>query len=322
MVVFRLEKKRLISFLDKLKQNYELIAPVKTDLVRFETIKNIKDICLKENAYFPLKDYFFRKREVICTFDGTTIHPSKPYAPARVFFGIRRCDLNGIARQDRVFVHDAKDPHYIEARAKSYLLGYHCDAPPSKYCFCGSMDLEDFHDLMFFDRGNYLLVEVGSEKGRKLIEDHKRFFKKTKITIHEKEKIIKGTDNLQKKDIQPWYDHPDWKKGVDMCFSCAACTTLCPTCYCFEISDEAATENIKSCTRCRTWSSCQLPSFTRVAGDHVFRKEREERFKHRIYHQLAYFKQKYGKPLCVGCGRCISGCPTRIDFIKMINEMK
>ena len=65
-----------------------------------------------------------------------------------------------------------------------------------------------------------------------------------------------------------------------------------------------------------------LPEFTRVAGDHVFRKDREGRFKHRIYHQLDYYKDKYGEFLCTGCGRCIEGCPTRIDFVPIINEMK
>ena len=74
--------------------------------------------------------------------------------------------------------------------------------------------------------------------------------------------------------------------------------------------------------RYREWSSCQLDSFTRVAGDHVFRNKREDRFKHRIYHQLVYFKERYGLNMCVGCGRCIKLCPTTIDFVDIINKMK
>ena len=144
----------------------------------------------------------------------------------------------------------------------------------------------------------------------------------TNAAITQKEKIIPRADRLDKKDISHLYDHPDWKKGVDICLSCSACTALCPTCYCFEIHDNVGTKNPKEGERKRSWSSCQVQEFTKVAGEHVFRKEREERFKHRIYHQLDYFKQKNGINLCVGCGRCIEACPTRIDFVEIINEMK
>jgi len=49
---------------------------------------------------------------------------------------------------------------------------------------------------------------------------------------------------------------------------------------------------------------------------------REDRFKHRIFHQLQYFKDRHGMNLCTGCGRCIRGCPTRINFVKILNEMQ
>jgi len=65
-----------------------------------------------------------------------------------------------------------------------------------------------------------------------------------------------------------------------------------------------------------------LKSFTRVANDYVFRESREERFKQRIYHQMQYFKERYGIEMCVGCGRCITHCPTNIDWVELLNEMK
>jgi len=74
--------------------------------------------------------------------------------------------------------------------------------------------------------------------------------------------------------------------------------------------------------RVRIPSSCLQRRFTRVAGDHVFRYEKTARFKHRIYHQIQYFKDRHGEEFCTGCGRCIRGCPTRIDWVKGINTMK
>jgi L-lactate utilization protein LutB len=36
---------------------------------------------------------------------------------------------------------------------------------------------------------------------------------------------------------------------------------------------------------------------------------------------LEYFRERYNVTLCTGCGRCISFCPTRINWVDMINRM-
>jgi len=318
MNVFKLEKKGLNSFLTSLRKSYTLIAPVKSDVVRFQEIENPDEIYLKEMTYTPLKEFFFKKNETLFTFDGKSFVQPEIKTEKKAFFGVRKCDLNAIHHQDMVF---ANDPYYKKHREGTLLLGYHCPTAPSPYCFCGSLPLIDFFDLMFYDRDDFYLVEVGSEKGQAIIDKFPSFEKHNRL-ITQEEKKIPGSDRLDKKDISQFYDHPDWKKGVDICLSCGACTNLCPTCYCFETHDEGTMKDPIKSERKREWSSCQLQNFSRVAGDHVFRKERDQRFKHRIFHQLEYFKEKYGVPLCVGCGRCIQGCPTRIDFVQIINEMK
>ena len=165
-------------------------------------------------------------------------------------------------------------------------------------------------------------VEVGSEEGAEIISKHREKFKETAGKADDIDKKIPNSDRLHILNLKPLYDNPDWKKGVDMCLSCGACTSICPTCYCFEFKDEVKMANPKEGERVREWSSCQLPEFTKVAGGHTFREKRDERFKHRIYHQLDYFKDRMGVTLCTGCGRCIEGCPTRIDFVDIINKMK
>ena len=322
MVVYTLEKKMLGIFLESITKSYELIAPVKRDLVRFERIEDVSEIYLEKNSYFPLKEFFFRKQETILVYDGRKLASPKIESPERIFFGIRKCDLNAIHHQDKVFIEDANDPFYISARKNSYLIGYHCNSAPSEYCFCGTLELIDFFDLMIYDKQDYYLAEVGSEKGRFIVDKFNEFFSPANRNITQEERKIKNSDRLKNPDISGLYDNPDWNKGVSICLSCSACTSLCPTCYCFDFHDEISTKSPEKSVRKRDWSSCQLPEFTRVAGNHTFRQEREERFKHRIYHQLDYFKQKYGINLCVGCGRCIEGCPTRIDFVDIINGMK
>lgn len=324
MSVYEQSKKEADEFLKILSKKIELYAPIKKTVTNFELIKDFKaisDFSLKENSFFPIKEFFFAKKEVVFNF-GNKLSFDLPKVKQKVFFGVRRCDLNAIKHQDMVFLSKDRDSYYNARRKNSYLIGYHCKNVCNQYCFCGSMNLEDFFDLMYYDKGNKFLVEVGSENGSKLIKKYKKYFKKTNVEIKPEDKIIPNANRLERKDLNKFYDRQEWKSLVELCLSCAACTNLCPTCYCFEFHDKTNIADLSKGSRIRCWSSCQLKSFTRVAGEFVFRSNREDRFKHRIYHQLQYFREKYGKDLCVGCGRCILACPTRIDFVKLINEMK
>ncbi len=314
-------KEKASIFLKDLSSKVTLYAPVKRKLVMYEKITDPASIYLATNAYFPLKQFFFKQKSTLFSYKQGTVLQTETQVEPKVFFGVRRCDLAAIKHQDMVFLEQYHDPHYAAERAASILIGYHCPTAPSPYCFCGSMRLPDFYDLMFFDRGDSYLIDIGSEKGKALISDYQQYFDSTTQSIAPEDKVIPNSDRLHKLDISNVYDHPDWKKGVNDCLSCGACTALCPTCYCFEVHDEPGLQKGEG-KRTKSWSSCQLQDFTQVAGGHVFRTDREQRFKHRIYHQLEYFKKKNGINLCTGCGRCISGCPTRIDFVDIINNMK
>lgn len=322
MPVYRQTKKEWGGFLEALMNGQEVIAPIKRGLVRFEPLKDIKDIHLDVQAYFPAKHWFFPEEQTLFTFTKKGFTQPKQESPKRVFFGLRKCDLNAIKHQDLVFIEQGKDPYYEAKRKNSILLGYHCHTAPSPYCFCNSLDLVDFFDLMFYEYKDHFKVEVGSEKGTALVRKHAKFFRKIPQPLTGDERHIKNADRLNVTKIMKYYDHQGWKEGVDQCLSCGACTALCPTCYCHSIEDDVKVADPSTGERKRHWSSCLLQGFTRVAGDHVFRKDRESRFKHRIFHQLEWFKEKNNVPLCTGCGRCISGCPTRIDWVGMLNKMK
>ncbi|NTV22749.1 MAG: hypothetical protein HGA85_00035 [Nanoarchaeota archaeon] len=315
--LYRLEADKLDIFLQSLGP--DIYAPVKTDAIRFQKISSVKEADLTALADVPVKDFFFRQREQLFKFTKGKIATEIKDAPFRIFFGLRRCDLNAVKHQDFIFIEKYKDPYYTAQRKNTLLFGYHCDEALNKYCFCGSMGLEEYHDIMFFDKKKYFLLNPGSKVGQKIVSEAKL---KRAGTLKKKDTIPKGTDRLEKKDISKLFENSLWEKGADECLSCSACTSLCPTCYCHEVKDDVKLSDLKSGERTREWSSCQLKSFTRVAGEHVFREKRVDRFKHRIYHQLVYFKERYGVNMCVGCGRCITHCPTTIDFVSLINKMK
>jgi len=322
MPTYTLEKSDLVPFIASLaRRYYKVYAPVRSDVVRLQEVGSGENIDLTENTYLPPKDLFFGKRDVLFTFDGPAMALPLDTVGSRVLFGLRRCDLNAIAHQDLLYMQQRRDPIYAARREATVLIGYHCPSAPSPYCFCGSMELKECQDLMLMERPDYFLVETGSEKGEKFIRSLPRYFLTTFERPTEDDRRTPGTDRLATRDIAALFGNKLWEEGAKKCLSCGACTTLCPTCYCYEIHDEVELGDLDRGVRCRYWSSCQLREFTRVAGDYSFRDDRIDRFRHRIYHQMQYFRDRYGVNLCTGCGRCISFCPTRIDWVDIVNRM-
>ncbi|MFH1063756.1 MAG: 4Fe-4S dicluster domain-containing protein [Candidatus Woesearchaeota archaeon] len=320
--MLKINKSSFTDFLSDVMRYNELVAPIKTDESRFEIVRDISKIQLELHTYFPAKKFFFKKNQTLYTYaDGKFSVPELQLEKKqRVMIGLKRCDLNSIKRQDIVFLKEAGDPYYKEERDRTILIGYNCKTQADEFCFCSSMDLGDFYDLMLYDKDDAFLVEIGSERGRSFVDRYRKYFWDTDLFLRPEDRRIDTDLKLESRDITPYHDRPEWKKDVDRCFSCAACVTLCPSCFCFDLEEEVDAKLCKADKK-RNWASCQLTCFTKVSGGHVFRESRENRFKHRIYHQLQYFRETHGINLCTGCGRCIRGCPTRINFVKTLNEM-
>jgi len=322
---FSVKKGVFADFVGGVVKKYDLIAPIegskqkKVNRPFFKKIDTAEQIFLDKKTYFPVKNYFSHSNEVLFEFDGNKIKDPKIDVKKKVFFGVRKCDLNGIMHQDILFLEENEDPFYKARRDASLLIGYHCKEGDD-YCFCNSFELKDFYDLMFYDKGKEFAVEVGSEKGEEFVKEFSKFFKEADIITDEDKKIVNKKE-LKTTDIASHYHSDDWKKGADKCLSCGACNFLCVNCHCFDISDDVNFD-LKTGKRVRKPASCQLRSFTRVAGEHIFRDTKIARFKHRIYHQIQYFKDRHDVVFCTGCGRCIEACPAKIDWVEIINEMK
>ena len=109
-----------------------------------------------------------------------------------------------------------------------------------------------------------------------------------------------------------------WDALSIKCLNCGTCTFLCPTCYCFDIEQE---NRNKKGVRFRCWDSCMFSEYTQMAGGHNPRPTKRDKVKNRFMHKLAWFEQRYGKKLCVGCGRCIEKCPVGLDITVLIDKV-
>ncbi|NQU97919.1 4Fe-4S dicluster domain-containing protein [Candidatus Woesearchaeota archaeon] len=309
-----LKKEDYKSFLQKLKKEAELIAPVTTDMTRFQVVDNVDDIDLNGgNPFFPIKKYFLPNEEPLLIIKNGLTKEIKQKPKKRIIFGARLCDINGIAIMDKLFLdHDYIDEKYARRRDNTIVIGVNCLAPPSEYCFCSSMNLQkDNCDLLLHERETDYYIDVLSEKGAKFIKHlpEEEFY----YSLPQTEK------RLGKKDLWPYFADKHWEKDSDLCVSCQRCTILCPTCYCFDMYDKV-NPGTKNGERMRNIDSCHSKDFTEVAGGHVFRDTRLKRYRHRVLHKVQFFEDKFKRSMCTGCGRCIEYCHSKIDFVTTINE--
>lgn len=310
-----IEKSELNSFLENLKNNYELIAPIKSDIVRYEVVDDVSKINLTEMPYYSFKKYLQPPEFKIADIkDGKLKYNFD--VKKRIIFGARLCDLSSVTMLDKLFLDDPADPYYKKVRENTIFMGIHCsDEMHDEHCFCERVNITDCYDLYFYELDDKYYIDIGTKKGEQLVKNLKDYDYKIPTRSSD--------DQLVDIDISKKFDDPLWdsEKANGICLGCGTCTMMCPTCMCFSITDDVNLD-LKTGDRKITWDSCQLEDFTKVAGNEVFREPRLKRFKHRIYHKIQYFKDKYGLPFCTGCGRCIRYCPTKIDYIGIVDALK
>jgi heterodisulfide reductase subunit C len=108
-----------------------------------------------------------------------------------------------------------------------------------------------------------------------------------------------------------------WKKHVETCVECGACTHACPTCHCYFLDDITRAEFVKL----RGWDSCQYSGYAVTAGGGTPRPRLVERFRNRYLCKFKYLFDNYGMYGCTGCGRCIEGCQGQIDMRAALRDL-
>lgn len=312
------------EFIGSILPDWSVYAPVRQGKnLNLEHINNNNIGSIEFDTYRatqPLKSFLFLFYEQI------TNITKFPNVRNTVVFGLKECDLNSLQLYDKMFLEgEFAEPFYKRRRQDLLLVGSDCQSP-IETCFCTVLGnkpySEEFFDINISSINIGYIVEVGSEKGEEFIKSKKDFFKKIidRSILMKREArrraITETVENINKQfQIKaPFFDLMRkelmslvWKEQAATCVTCGACTQICPTCYCFLISN-----------RFRYWDSCQYTGFARMAGGANPRKKLHERLRHRYLHKFDYIRENFGFDGCTGCGRCVQACQGKIDMRKVL----
>lgn len=302
----------------------------------FGDIENPDELVLDyPTTVLPPKKYLLPQREELFSFNTKTMEmKSKIEVEPTVIFGIHTCDMHALTLLDKVHDTGYTDQHYKARRDATYLISVECLKPCMEGAFCKSMGTltapENF-DLHFTDMGEVYAIDIGSDKGLELLQDCTSVWDPTDDDYEQLDNTMaEKWPNFQYRldfDISELPEllaasqkSPVWDELGERCLACGMCTQVCPTCYCFDVSDEVDL-TLENGTRVRTWDSCQIDKFAVVAGGHDFRNEQAKRQRHRFMRKGKYQHEAYGLLGCVGCGRCAAACLVDITPIKTFNEL-
>lgn len=262
-----------------------------------------------------------------------------PPAPKLAMLGVRPCELAALGALDRVFVGPEGDGHfrceidtyYKETRRKALIVAVNCTRPGGT-CFCASMGTgpraSEGFDLSLTELQRGFVIEVGSPRGADLLaklpvrEPASAELELAELRIEQARLQMgravdpRGLPALLDENIES----PVWDQAAKRCLGCGNCTMVCPTCFCSTVVDSTTIGNDRVC-RTRFWDSCFTHQFSYTTGGPV-RSSPRARYRHWVRHKFATFQEQFGRPGCVGCGRCITWCPVGIDVTKELAALQ
>ena len=323
-----LKKKDLEKALEILATHGKVLVPgEENEVSKFVVWEKGMDVDLtKDNTLLPPKDILFPNTEKMYNYKMGKEPKVEEIveSPVQIIVGIKPCDVNSISCMDKVFLEKGfVDNFYARKRENLTIFAMEC-VSSMETCFCDSMGVNPNKapdaDVMLRDSKDNYNLEAQTPKGEEMLKELSSLLKEGKANLKDTKCTLTTnmTQDLSTK-LKGMFEHPIWDEVSKPCMGCGTCTYVCPTCYCFDIgSDNHGAEG----TKFRCWDSCMFSDYARMAGGHDPRPSKKERVRNRYMHKLSYFNERYGTTLCVGCGRCVSKCPSGMDITDFINKVQ
>lgn len=345
--ILRIEKTGLDQLVAALVARHRLFGPVDADgATVWREVRSADELALgRKQTDEPAKAVFYPQTEVLLGYDrGEVEAPAGESRPIAVL-GVRPCDSRSLLTLDRVLgTGKYEDPGWVRRRSDALVIGLGCNEP-SATCFCDWFGAGPFSregsDIMLTDKGGAFIAESCTDNGEKFLraaygarlqrpsdDDLAEAGRVRQTALDALGSAPRAEFSLQSTEssLSRAWESPLWDELAFECLGCAACSYLCPTCHCFDVQDEtepgsrALGSGVRG-RRIRIWDTCTAALFTREASGHNPRPTGRERFRQRVMHKFRYFVENYGEAGCVGCGRCIRGCPAGIDIREVLERV-
>jgi len=289
-----------------------------------------------------LFSYKYRKDQTDLTRTEVFLSEALPPEPTLIL-GPRPCDARGRHLLDRVFLERGViDPQYKAHSAATLFVTVACTSMQNT-CFChwtgGAMDDITGSDVLLHPLDGGFVAQAVTPAGEKLIANLPEATAEMLAKLDERkaatQAAAQGSTQAQAPDLADIaesflavFDDLDfWTDQSARCLSCGVCTYLCPTCSCFNITDE---NHGMSGRRLRTWDTCMSALYTLEGSGHNPRISRAHRLRNRVGHKFCYHPREFPEAStspsglefsCTGCGRCIKSCPVAVDIRQIVLDV-
>lgn len=339
MIRRSIDRPRLEELLESIvSAGDRLVAPIRTgERVTFEPVTDIGRIEREYvNTTLPPKEYLLPRTEPVFRFSrhsaGIEVSECAPSRRPTVLFGVRPCDAAGIDRIERVFGDEIRDGLFLDRRERTTIVAVVCTRPAPS-CFCSSVGCtpasKNGSDLLLTEvEHDAFLVEAITDRGTALVDRFASLFGQSDdATLQAATAVAEAAEAALARSmdltgvgacLREAFADPRWHAVGRGCLGCGACAYSCPSCHCFDLIDDGGPS---SGSRIRLWDCCAFPTFTVHASSHNPRPDQPTRYRQRVLHKLSYFPDRFGVPMCVGCGRCSVLCPVGQDLYESAAEL-
>ncbi|MGL5675615.1 MAG: anaerobic sulfite reductase subunit AsrA [Cellulosilyticaceae bacterium] len=330
-MAYQLTHAEFDQVLGALQQYYDIYAPVRLegkgrcsdlDSIRYQKIESVGEIVYEEKSEFSAKEIAFPVNETLFYFNEEAMTENVKGYEKDVLVFLRSCDIQGFDRIDTIFLDNGQslDNYYEKKRKHIKFIRMSC-GEGFHNCFCFSMGTNETEDYVLgVDfKEDKVTIEVKDEAFGKAFEDYKAV--DAQIAYVTANDVEVDLPPIEKLDIHKIFYHPMWDQYTRRCIACGRCNYVCPTCTCFNVLDMYYEDNGHIGERKRTWASCHVDGFTEMAGGHSFRRPNGERMRFKTMHKVYDYKKRFGKNMCIGCGRCDDVCPEYISYANAVNEV-
>ena len=288
------------------------------------------------NGISSIKPFLFSSEETLWKVerneDGKLHFNSVIKSEPTALVGVRPCDVNAMIVQDKVFLQEEYVDKRYEARRKAlFIVVVNCTYA-SDNCFCVAMGYDTKaskgFDLAMTELNDGFIIYSASKPGEDFLEKlslpeaSQKQIEAANLSTHEAavSQRRKLPSNLEIKTKLPnSFAEKEWDEVAERCTSCGTCTQVCPTCFCHKQMDFPSLDG-KSHEHIRMWDSCFQEAHGAIHG-HNFRPDTKSRYQQWLTHKFAYWQEQVSESGCVGCGRCLTWCPVKIDATDVLTKI-